>query len=199
MPFDFVVRLLLCDHYATLFSSVFQSSRISGSSRDYNTSESYHSRWKLSMPLTSSSSPSTSSDRPWADSSYTGRSKPVRNEPCLFVCCACRINSIHTLCFLIELFSHTLTFLARKMMNLKEPNYPIRADHPTVDIQPQLLPAAHTQAWEEAHQVILNEGLDLGLLNDWLLLFQEFTAKSAFVFIRHRLPWSIFSWVVGYF
>ncbi|XP_062853775.1 E3 ubiquitin-protein ligase MARCH7 isoform X2 [Trichomycterus rosablanca] len=62
--------------------SDYQSSRIPGSSRDYSSSESYHSRWKLSMPLSSSSSSSTftSSDRPWAESSYGGRSKPVESE-----------------------------------------------------------------------------------------------------------------------
>ncbi|XP_026789130.3 E3 ubiquitin-protein ligase MARCH7 isoform X1 [Pangasianodon hypophthalmus] len=57
--------------------SDYQSPRIPGSSRDYSSSESCHSRWKMSMPLSSSSS---SSSPPWAESSYGGRSKPVESE-----------------------------------------------------------------------------------------------------------------------
>ncbi|KAI5613717.1 E3 ubiquitin-protein ligase MARCH7, partial [Silurus asotus] len=52
-------------------------------SRDYGSSESCHSRWKMSMPLSSSSSSSASStlcDRPWVGSTYGGRSKPVESE-----------------------------------------------------------------------------------------------------------------------
>ncbi|KAM9483702.1 E3 ubiquitin-protein ligase MARCHF7 isoform 1-T1 [Clarias gariepinus] len=57
--------------------SEYQSPRIPGSSRDYSSSESCHSRWKMSMPLSSSSSSSsTLCERPWAESSYGGRSKP---------------------------------------------------------------------------------------------------------------------------
>lgn len=65
--------------------AVFQSPRIPGSSRDYSSTESCHSRWKASMPLSSSSSSSsTLCDRPWAESSYGGRSKPVNTRPSLF-------------------------------------------------------------------------------------------------------------------
>ncbi|XP_053493926.1 E3 ubiquitin-protein ligase MARCH7 [Ictalurus furcatus] len=61
--------------------SDYQSPRIPGSSRDYSLSESCNSRWKMSMPLSSSSStPSSSSSTPWTESSYGGRSKPTNVE-----------------------------------------------------------------------------------------------------------------------
>lgn len=59
----------------------YQSPCFSGASRDYSSSESRHSRWKLSTPLSSSSSSSsTSCERPWVESSYGGRSKLVDSE-----------------------------------------------------------------------------------------------------------------------
>ncbi|XP_060774677.1 E3 ubiquitin-protein ligase MARCH7 isoform X2 [Neoarius graeffei] len=65
--------------------SDYQSTRTPGSSRDYSASESCHSRWKMSMSpssswSSSSSSSSTRCERPWAESSHGGRSKPVESE-----------------------------------------------------------------------------------------------------------------------
>ncbi|XP_047669278.1 E3 ubiquitin-protein ligase MARCH7 isoform X2 [Tachysurus fulvidraco] len=59
--------------------SDYQSPCIPGSSRDYSSSESCHSRWKMSTSLSSSSSTSSSMlcERPWMESSYGGRSKHV--------------------------------------------------------------------------------------------------------------------------
>ncbi|XP_035382835.1 E3 ubiquitin-protein ligase MARCH7 isoform X2 [Electrophorus electricus] len=57
----------------------YQSPCLPGISKDYISSESSHSRWRLSTPhsSSSSSSPTVSRDRPWAGSSYSGRSKPL--------------------------------------------------------------------------------------------------------------------------
>ncbi|TTH38797.1 E3 ubiquitin-protein ligase MARCH7 [Bagarius yarrelli] len=64
--------------------SDYQSPRIPGSSRDYSSSESCHSRWKTSTSLSSSASTSCSSSsllsqHPRMESSYGGRSKPVES------------------------------------------------------------------------------------------------------------------------
>ncbi|KAG9277613.1 E3 ubiquitin-protein ligase MARCH7 [Astyanax mexicanus] len=59
----------------------YQSPCLSGATRDYSSSESRHSRWKLSTPLSSSSSSSsTLCERQWTESSYGGRSKPVDSQ-----------------------------------------------------------------------------------------------------------------------
>ncbi|KAM7015116.1 E3 ubiquitin-protein ligase MARCHF7 [Tautogolabrus adspersus] len=54
-----------------------QNSRLLRSSRDYSSSESRSTSWKLPSSLTSSS---RSYDRPWAETSYSSRSKPVDSE-----------------------------------------------------------------------------------------------------------------------
>ncbi|XP_030637748.1 E3 ubiquitin-protein ligase MARCHF7 isoform X2 [Chanos chanos] len=56
----------------------YQSSRFLGSTRDYTSAESRHPSWKLSTPLSASSS--VSCDRPWAESSVGSRNKPVDSE-----------------------------------------------------------------------------------------------------------------------
>ncbi|KAK3557512.1 hypothetical protein QTP70_028337 [Hemibagrus guttatus] len=60
--------------------SDYQSPCIPGSSRDYSSSESCHSRWKTSLSSSSSTSSTSTSmlcERPWMESSYGGRSKHV--------------------------------------------------------------------------------------------------------------------------
>ncbi|TMS13030.1 hypothetical protein E3U43_018105 [Larimichthys crocea] len=54
-----------------------QSSRFLGSSRDYSSSDSRSSSWKLPSSLTSSS---RSYERPWAESSLSNRSKLTDSE-----------------------------------------------------------------------------------------------------------------------
>lgn len=53
---------------------LLKTSRLLGSSRDFGSSESRSPSWKLPSSLTS---PSRSYDRPWAESTLSGRSKSV--------------------------------------------------------------------------------------------------------------------------